>query len=206
MEQQRIALLALGGVAGAVFALSRLQVTHLLALLIATMWAAASYAYYVRAWPMMGGASAASSGTPTAISAENQMRFLAMNNVFLDVLRDIAPLKRFDRARFEELGKELDAFQKRYVYQMSGRTPIDVEGLKEARMAVQRVAYSLYLVVPKVGQHFYGDSTLWSVLDAAFKTLQDTLETMCTVVVNHAELQNVPVPNLVGAEPANRGQ
>ena len=42
-------------------------------------------------------------------------------------------------------------------------------------------------------------------LDAAIKKLQETLETMVTVVVNHAEGGGVPVPNDVGVEPANRG-
>lgn len=201
-EQQRAALLALGGVAAAVVALSRLQVSHLLALLIVSLWAAgwAAHAWFrapadVPAAPSGGGAR-----DPAA-----SMRFLPTNSAFLDVLRDVAPLKRFDRARFEELGRALDAFQRMYVYIMSGRAPVDVEGLKALRVDINRTVYSMYLVVPKAGKHFYGDGTLWGVLDAAIKKLQETLETMVTVVVNHAEGGGVPVPNDVGVEPANRG-
>jgi len=195
----RETLLALGGAAAGIYALASLQLNHLVAMLVVSLWGLAGLWW----WRAQEGAPAAHPADP-AEPMEAGLKHLSSNAKFVEILAGIAPLKRFDRARFRELGVRMDAFQKAYVYAMSGRTPPDVDALKDATVEIMRVAYSLYLVVPRVGKHFYGDGSLWEALDVAVARLRETMVTMVGVVEGHIAESGDVVPNLVGAEPANR--
>ena len=194
----REALLALAGAAAALYALASLQLNHLVAMLVVSLWGLAGLWW----WRTTHAASDTDAGRHDDPAAP--LAHLATNAAFVDVLGAIAPLKRFDRARFRELGVRLDAFQKAYVYAMSGRAVPDVEGMKDAMVDILRLAYSLYVVVPRVGKHFYGDGSLWEALDAAVARLRETMASMVTVVEGHVAESGGTVPNATGAEPANR--
>lgn len=206
------------GAGATIYMLSGLQQTHLISVLIVSLWAAIAL-YYFRASShesVSGDVSMSLNNTKTkGMDDVSALRFLASNARFVDVLTSLAPLKRFDRARFRELGVMLDAFQKRYVYIMSNRASPDVGALKDAMVDVLRVVYSLYVVVPRTGKHFYSlkegsgaytesDGTLWETIDDAIQRLRSVLTAMVAVVVNHADETGVVIPNEVGAEPASR--
>ena len=202
-------LLLLLGAGVSVYVLAGLQMNHLVSVLVVSLWAAiALYHYqYLGSGSGSGSGSGAERGAPPSqLEGGGDLKYLATNARFVDILTSIAPLKRFDRARFRELGDMLDAFQRKYVYIMSGRSSPDVGGLKDALVDVLRVAYSLYVVVPRIGKHFYGDATLWEALDDAIQRLRAVLAAMVEVVANHAAETGVEVPNDVGVEPANRLQ
>ena len=200
-------LLALVSAAGAMYVLAGLQVNHLVAVLVVSLWAAVGL--FWSGWrPFWAQATASDDAAPGSQSAggegERELKFLPTNAKFVEIVSAIAPLKRFDRARFRELGALLDGFQKKYMYIMSGRSPVDVPSLKDATVDILRVAYSLYVVVPRIGKHFYGDGSLWEVLDEAVQRLREVLTAMVAVVVNHAREIGVDVPNDTGAEPVSR--
>ena len=196
------ALLALSLVAGCVFVLARLQVSHLLALGLVSAWVGL-YAYVYVLKPGPGPATTQAEGGPS-LPDSPPMKFLQYNSRFLDALQKLSPLKRFDRARFEQLGRGLDRFQKQYMYIMSGRAPTDLEGMKDMGVEILKIMYSLYVVVPRNGKHFYGNETLWDTLDAVSKELKDVLKKMCDVVETNADRNGEQVPNQVGVEPMNR--
>ena len=198
-------LLLLLGAAITMYLLSSLHLNHLIAVLVVSLWAAVGLYFYGRGMRSSSAPALELKGKETAGGGNDPpLRFLASNVRFVDILTSLAPLKRFDRARFRELGLMLDAFQKQYVYIMSGRASPDVGALKDALLNVLRVAYSLYVVVPRVGKHFYGVDVLWTTLDNAVKGLREVMTAMVEVVVNHAAESGVEIPNQVGAEPASR--
>lgn len=193
-------MLALAGAAGALYLLAGLQLNHLVAVLVVSLWAA--IALFWSGWRNKVEPFDGEGGAPKV----GELKFLATNAKFVEIVTAIAPLKRFDRARFRELGELLDAFQKKYMYAMSGRSPVAmaVPDLKDSCIEILRVAYSLYVVVPRVGKHFYGENSLWQVLDDAVQALRETLSAMVEVVQDHAANSGVEVPNDTGQEPASR--
>lgn len=199
MVGQREWLIGLAGAGAAMYALSSLQLNHLVAALVVSLWVLAALW-----WKGQHASSAQAQAQANDDASVAGLRHLPMNSQFVDIMSSIAPLKRFDRARFRELGVALDAFQKQYVYTMSGRQVADVDGLKDASVGILRLCYSLYVVVPRVGKHFYGDGSLWEALDAAVARLRDVLTSMIDIVRQHVVDGGGQVPNVTGQEPANR--
>jgi len=117
-------------------------------------------------------------------------RYLKYNSHLVEILKDLAFTKMFDKARYYHLVLLMDRYQKTYIYLLIQRYRIQ-EGVPifyDLYESILEQIYSMAVNVPLELKHTYGLNT-HERIQAQIQGFKGLFKTMVTILRNYAELE-----------------
>lgn len=117
------------------------------------------------------------------------IKYLAKNKEFMDILFNIRFIKRFDKTRYSNMIVNLDKLMKIYIYILADRYDVNtyLPIFTDIKNNVLEIFYSLIFVVPNQFKHIYGFDPQTEI-DKSLSDFRNKTTQMLTVITNYARI------------------
>ena len=117
------------------------------------------------------------------------IKFLVKNNEFIDIIKNLRFIKKFDKTRYNNLIILMNKLMKIYIYILSDRYDVYeyIPIFNDIKNDIFEILYSLVFVVPERFKHIYGFNPTEEI-EKSLNNFRIKVVSMLTILYNYGKL------------------